>query len=55
MWFYGFIDAGRVSSGLTHSRGATTIADYGWVYDAANRIIRFTSPDGTSDYKGFVA
>ncbi|MGR3278684.1 FG-GAP-like repeat-containing protein [Acaryochloris marina NIES-2412] len=46
---YTFDLAGRLTN-LTHSRDSVVIADYRWDYDAANRIIRFTSPDGTSDY-----
>lgn len=46
---YTFDLAGRLTN-LTHSRDSVVIADYRWDYDAANRIIRSTSPDGTSDY-----
>ena len=46
---YTFDLAGRLTN-LSHSRDSVVIADYRWDYDAANRIIRFTSPDGTSDY-----
>jgi YD repeat-containing protein len=40
---------GRLTK-LTHTRGGNTLADYGWQYDAANRITQFTSADGTSNY-----
>jgi RHS repeat-associated protein len=38
----GYDGAGRLT-GMTHSKGATTFADYGWAYDAANRMTAFTN------------
>lgn len=35
---------------LTHSKGANTLADYSWSYDAANRLTQSVSNDGTSNY-----
>jgi RHS repeat-associated protein len=46
---YGFDLAGRLTS-LMHGRGAVALAAYGLTYDAANRVTRFSSPDGVSDY-----
>jgi RHS repeat-associated protein len=43
-------DLGGRLTGLTHARNPTTIAQYSWVFDDANRITRATSPDGTSNY-----
>ena len=40
---------GRLTN-LVHLKDATTLAAFAWVYDAANRITQYTSPDGTSDY-----
>ena len=36
-------------TGLTHSKGATTLADYGWSYDAAGRITQFVSSTRTDE------
>jgi YD repeat-containing protein len=46
---YSYDGAGRLIS-LVHSGAIGEIANYEWVYDAAHRITRFTSPDGRSDY-----
>ena len=46
---YTFDEAGRLTN-LIHLQDATTLAAFAWVYDAANRITQYTSPDGTSDY-----
>jgi RHS repeat-associated protein len=40
---------GRLTN-LTHKHGATTLASYGLVYDAANRITHSEGTDGTQDY-----
>lgn len=41
--------AGRLGQ-LAHERGATTLANSTWGFNAANRVISFTSPDGSSNY-----
>jgi YD repeat-containing protein len=41
--------AGRLES-LIHERGGSTLASYGLMYDAANRIIRSSGTDGVQDY-----
>ncbi len=42
--------AGRLT-GMTHSKGLSTFADYDWTFDAASRMTRFvSSADGTADY-----
>ncbi len=41
--------AGRLID-LTHKQGARNLAAYTFDYDVANRISKFTSVDGTSDY-----
>jgi YD repeat-containing protein len=47
---YGYDPLGRLTD-LTHSQGATTLADYGWTYDAASRVTQMTSlADGASNY-----
>jgi RHS repeat-associated protein len=46
---YSYDPAGRLKN-LTHKRGATTVASYGLVYDAANRITQSSGTDGTQDY-----
>ena len=47
---YTFDLAGRLT-GLAHSQDTTTLADYGWQYDKANRVTQFVSSvDGTADY-----
>jgi RHS repeat-associated protein len=38
----GYDGAGRLT-GMTHAKGATTFADYGWAYDAADRMTAFTN------------
>jgi YD repeat-containing protein len=42
------------STGLTtqvqHRLGATLLSDSAWTHDAAERVMRYASPDGTSDY-----
>jgi RHS repeat-associated protein len=48
----GYDGAGRLT-GMTHAKGATTFADYGWAYDAANRMTAFTNtayPSGDAAY-----
>jgi RHS repeat-associated protein len=35
---------------LIHHKGAITLADYSWSYDAANRLTQSVSNDGTSNY-----
>jgi YD repeat-containing protein len=46
---YDYDFAGQLKS-LNHA-SATTLADYDWVYDRANRITQFDSwADGTADY-----
>lgn len=47
-----FDEAGRLTD-MTHTRGGTTLADYEWVYDLANRIAEFrnhTHPTETAVY-----
>ena len=47
---YGFDLAGRLTS-LTYAKGATTLVDYDWVFDAADRMTQYVnSLDGTVDY-----
>ena len=46
---YAYDLAGRLTN-LTHANEANVLADYAWVYDAANRITQFSSPDGVSEY-----
>jgi YD repeat-containing protein len=46
---YSYDLRGRLTQ-LTHKRSTTTYADYQWIYDGANRITQFISPDGTSNY-----
>jgi RHS repeat-associated protein len=46
---YSYDNAGRLT-GLSHTKGANTLADYTWSYDAGARVTQFTSPDGTTDY-----
>jgi RHS repeat-associated protein len=42
------------STGLTtqvqHRLGATLLSDNAWTHDAAERVMRYASPDGSSDY-----
>jgi RHS repeat-associated protein len=42
------------STGLTtqlqHRLGTTLLSDHGWTHDAGERVTRYTSTDGTSDY-----
>ena len=35
---------------ISHSNDNETLASYSWGYDEANRVVQFTSPDGTSNY-----
>jgi RHS repeat-associated protein len=35
---------------LTHAQGATTLAAYTWTFDAANRLVGQTPPDGAVSY-----
>ncbi len=42
---YTYDEFGRLTD-LIHAG----IATYGWVYDEANRITSFTSPDGVANY-----
>ena len=37
-------------TGLTHKKGAATLATYTWTVDKANRITKLVSTDGTVDY-----
>jgi RHS repeat-associated protein len=46
---YTFDEANRLTA-LAHARSTTTIAQYTWILDAADRITRATTPDGTSNY-----
>lgn len=46
---YEYDDFGRLIN-LTDAQGDITLAAYNWVYDEANRITSFTSPDGTANY-----
>lgn len=46
---YAFDLAGRLTN-LTHAKNVTTLAQYSWVFDDANRITRMTSNDGTTNY-----
>jgi len=39
---YSYDNTGRLT-GLSHTKGGTTFAGYGWAYDAANRITSFTN------------
>jgi len=43
-------DSSNRLTALTHAQGATTLAAYTWTFDAANRLVQQTSPDGTVDY-----
>jgi YD repeat-containing protein len=46
---YNYDNAGRLID-LVHTKNNQTLAEYAWTYDAANRITRIISPDGTSNY-----
>jgi RHS repeat-associated protein len=46
---YSYDLVGRLMS-LTHQHGASTLASYGLVYDAANRITQSSGTDGTQNY-----
>ena len=46
---YEYDGAGRLIN-LTHSQNSVILANYGWIYDNAHRVTRFTSPDGISNY-----
>ncbi len=46
---YSYDQAGRLIN-LTHNGDSEVIADYAWLYDAANRITQFTNPDGVINY-----
>ncbi len=46
---YSYDRAGRLIN-LTHHGDSEVIADYVWLYDAANRITQFTNPDGAISY-----
>ena len=46
---YTYDNFGRLVD-LVHGNTDGEIASYNWVYDQANRITRFTSPDGVADY-----
>jgi RHS repeat-associated protein len=46
---YTYDALGRLTN-LTHQRGVTTLASYGLVYDAANRITQSSGTDGVQDY-----
>ena len=47
---YAFDLTGRLT-GLTHAKGATTLVDYDWSFDAANRMTQYVnSIDGTVSY-----
>ena len=46
---YEYDGIGRLIN-LTHSRNSLILANYGWIYDNAHRVTRFTSPDGISNY-----
>jgi RHS repeat-associated protein len=46
---YGFDRDGRLTS-LAHQRGSQVLANYGFVYDAGDRITQMTSADGVSNY-----
>lgn len=47
--YYTYDEAGRLTD-LVHRNGGGIIADYGYDYDAGNRITKLVSPDGVSDY-----
>lgn len=47
---YAFDAASRLTD-LTHAKGGTNLADYDWIYDAANRITQFNSlADGLATF-----
>jgi RHS repeat-associated protein len=46
---YNYDNAGRLIH-LVHTKNNQTLAEYQWQYDAADRITRIISPDGTSNY-----
>jgi RHS repeat-associated protein len=46
---YGYDLVGRLTN-LTHAHGANTLASYGLVYDAANRITQSGGTDGIQNY-----
>jgi RHS repeat-associated protein len=46
---YGYDLVGRLTN-LTHKHGANTLASYGLVYDAANRITQSSGTDGVQNY-----
>jgi YD repeat-containing protein len=46
---YGYDLVGRLTN-LTHKHGANTLASYGLVYDAANRITQSAGTDGIQNY-----
>jgi RHS repeat-associated protein len=46
---YTYDTVGRLTN-LTHQQGASTLASYGLVYDAVNRITRSSGTDGVQDY-----
>jgi YD repeat-containing protein len=46
---YGYDLAGRLTN-LTHAHNANTLASYGLVYDAANRITQSSGTDGIQNY-----
>jgi RHS repeat-associated protein len=46
---YTYDTVGRLTN-LEYKRGASTLASYGLVYDAANRITKSSGTDGTQDY-----
>jgi RHS repeat-associated protein len=46
---YQYDNAGRLT-GLKHSHGQNTIANYGWSYDSGSRVTSFTNGDGSSNY-----
>ena len=46
---YDYDDFGRLID-LVHNNSTGTIANYNWIYDEANRIEQFTSPDGVVVY-----
>jgi YD repeat-containing protein len=48
---YDYDKTGRLKA-IAHSRGdGSSIADYTYAYDAADRISRMTTPDGVSNYQ----
>ncbi len=46
---YIYDEFGRLTN-LIHLGATAILASYNWVYDEANRIISFTSPDGVANY-----